>query len=119
MGAIARRGGRYACLEVLGASWPGARKAVKTGIVMAYEATGHAVDYGAESAYTRPASPEAYALAVEAVSEIQPLIDARSVVPHPVRELKGGWDGILRGLEMLRGGKVSGEKLVVRIPQAS
>ncbi|OAA69789.1 Alcohol dehydrogenase superfamily, zinc-type [Cordyceps fumosorosea ARSEF 2679] len=119
MGAIARRGGRYACLEVPDASWPGARKAVRAGVVMAYECTGHAVDYGAESAYTRAASPEAYALAVEAVAELQPLIDDGRVVPHPVRELRGGWEGILKGLEMLRGGQVRGEKLVVRIPQAS
>lgn len=40
------------------------------------------------------------------------------VVPHSVRELKGGWDRILRGPE-LRNRKVSGEKLIVRIPQAS
>lgn len=119
MGAIARRGGRYACLEALDTSWPGARKAVRTGVVMAYEIAGRAVDYGAESAYTRPASAKSYALGVEAVGEMQPLIDGGRVVPHPVRELKGGWDGILKGLEMLRGGKVSGEKLVVRIPQAS
>jgi NADPH:quinone reductase-like Zn-dependent oxidoreductase len=119
MGAIARRGGRYACLEALDASWPGARKAVRAGVVMAYETTGHAVDYGAGSAYTRPARAESYALGVEAAAEMQALIDAGRVVPHPVRELKGGWDGILKGLDMLRGGKVSGEKLVVRIPQAS
>ncbi|KAK1996636.1 GroES-like protein [Colletotrichum falcatum] len=118
MGAIARRGGRYACLEVPDASWPGARKAVRTGVVMAYEATGRTVDYGAESAYTRPASAASYALAVEVVAEMQALIDGGRVLPHPVRELKGGWDGILSGVEMLRSGKVSGEKLVVRIPQA-
>ncbi|KAI1738093.1 hypothetical protein F4680DRAFT_467596 [Xylaria scruposa] len=119
MGAIARRGGRYACLEALDTSWPGARKTVKAAVVMAYEAMGHDVDYGAESAYTRPASAESYALGVEAAREIQALIDSGRVVPHPVRELGGGWDGILKGLEMLRGGKVSGEKLVVRIPQTS
>lgn len=119
MGTIARRGGRYACLEALDTSWPGARKAVKTGVVMAYETTGLAVDYGADSAYTRPASAESYALGVEAAGEMQSLIDSGRVVPHPVRELKGGWEGIFKGLEMLRGGKVSGEKLVVRIPQAA
>jgi len=119
MGAIARRGGRYACLEALDASWPGGRKAVKAGVVMTYETTGVAVDYGADSAYSRPASAESFALAVEAAGEMQALIDGGRVVPHPVRELKGGWDGIFKGLEMLRGGKVSGEKLVVRIPQAS
>ena len=119
MGAIARRGGRYASLEALETSWPGARKAVRTAVVMAYEIAGCAVDYGAESAYTRPASAESYALGVKAAGEMQPLLDGGRVVPHPVKELKGGWDGILKGLEMLRGGKVSGEKLVVRIPQAS
>lgn len=119
MGAIARRGGRYACLEALDPSWPAARKAVRAGVVMAYETTGHAVDYGHQSPYTRPARPESYALGVEAAAEVQALIDAGRLVPHPIRELKGGWDAILRGLDMLRGGKVSGEKLVVRIPQAS
>ena len=119
MSAIARRGGRYACLEALEESWPGSRKAVKTGVVMAYEITGRAVDYGAASPYTRPASAASYALGVAAAAEMQPLVDSGRVVPHPVRELTGGWDAILKGLDMLRSGKVSGEKLVVRIPQAS
>ncbi|CAP62327.1 uncharacterized protein PODANS_0_210 [Podospora anserina S mat+] len=119
MGAIARRGGRYVCLEALDASWPGGRKAVKVGVVMAFETTGYSVDYGAGSTYTRPARVESYKLGVEAAAEMQALIDDGRVVPHPVRELKGGWDGILKGLDMLRGAKVSGEKLVVRIPQDS
>ncbi|KLU92919.1 hypothetical protein MAPG_11868 [Magnaporthiopsis poae ATCC 64411] len=86
---------------------------------MAYEIIGRAVDYGAESTYTRLANPESYTLGVEAAREMQALIDGGLVKPHPVRELKGGWDGILKGLEMHRHGKVSGEKLVVRIPQAA
>lgn len=42
-------------------------------------------------------------------------IDDGCVVLYLVREFKGGWDGIFKGLDMFCGVKVSGEKLVVRI----
>lgn len=115
-GAIARRGGRYTGLEALDSGWV-TRRAVQAGVVMAFETTGVAVDYGADSPYTRPASVEKHSFAVEAAAEMQALLDAGKVTHHPVREVKGGWEGILKGLEMLKSGKVSGQKLVVRIPQ--
>lgn len=84
---------------------------------MGYETTGADHDFGAASPYTRLADPERLALGIECAVEVQRCLDAGGLVCHPVREIKGGWGGIIKGLEILRSGKVSGEKLVVRIPQ--
>lgn len=113
---IARRGGRYACLEAPQDGWA-TRKAVHTAVVMGYETTGTDHDFGAASPYTRLADPERLALGIDCAVEVQKSLDAGELVSHPVREIKGGWGGIIKGLEILRSGKVSGEKLVVRIPQ--
>jgi hypothetical protein len=59
--AIARRGGRYACLEAPQDGWV-TRKAVRTAVVMGYETTGTDHDFGAASPYTRLADPERLAL---------------------------------------------------------
>jgi hypothetical protein len=85
---------------------------------MGYETTGADHDFGKDSPYTRLADPERLALGIECVGEVQRCLDAGDLKCHPAREIKGDWEGIIKGLEILRSGKVSGEKLVVRIPQS-
>ncbi|KAI1129529.1 chaperonin 10-like protein [Nemania abortiva] len=113
---IARRGGRYVCLEALEDGWV-TRQAVHTNVAMGYETTGIDHDFGPSSPYTRLADPALHERGVRWAAEVQALLDVGKLTHHPVREIKGGWDGIIKGLELLRRGKVSGEKLVVRIPQ--
>ncbi|KAI8630880.1 hypothetical protein F5Y19DRAFT_463740 [Xylariaceae sp. FL1651] len=115
-GAIARRGGRYVCLEALEEGWV-TRQAVSATVAMGYETTGTDHDFDPGSPYTRLADPTLHRLGVQWAAEVQALLDAGKLTHHPVREIKGGRDGIFKGLELLRRGKVSGEKLVVRIPQ--
>ena len=46
---------------------------------------------------------------------MQGLVDRGEIRTHPVLVLRGGLEGVLKGLEKLRTGAVSGQKLVVRI----
>lgn len=46
---------------------------------------------------------------------MQALLDEGKIKSHPVSVGMGGLDGVLGGLEELKGGKVSGKKLVYRI----
>ncbi|KAI5918481.1 chaperonin 10-like protein [Camillea tinctor] len=115
-GALSRRGGNYACLEAFPEAWH-TRRAVRAAVVMAYETTGVAVDLGEGSEYTRPAREDRHVLGIEAAAEVQQLLDQGLLSSHPAEEVQGGWQGILDGLQTLRGGRVKGKKLIVRIPQ--
>jgi hypothetical protein len=84
---------------------------------MGYETTGTDHDFGEKSPYTRMADTEKHALGVESAVEVQRCLDEGKLMSHPVREIKGGWEGIIQGLEILKSGKVTGQKLVIRIPQ--
>lgn len=45
----------------------------------------------------------------------QKLIDEGKLRHHPLRVIRGGIEDILKGLELVESGKVSGEKVVVRL----
>lgn len=114
-GAMGRAGGRYACLEmypdyVLG------RKSVKVGFVMGPALLGHrlALDYG----YERDADPEMRSFGVGWYQSLQALLDQGKLKPHPLRELEGQFEGMLKGVKMLKNGEISGEKLVVAIGES-
>ena len=92
------------------------RKVFRTSVVMGYETTGVDHDFGEESPYTRLADTEKLALGLESAVEVQRCLNEGRLMSHPVREI-GGWEGISQGLEILRPGKVTGQKLVIRIPQ--
>lgn len=113
-GALSRFGGRYACLEECHASWR-TRRAVKVKEVMGFEILGARVFLGEHNVYTREASEEMFAIGRRWASEMQKLLDDKLIKTHPIREMGGEWDGIVRGLEMLQRGEIRGEKLVVRI----
>lgn len=113
--AIARTGGRYACLEALDDTWR-TRRLIRVKEVMGYEGLGRSAALGsAGSTYSRKANPALYALCQQWRDEVQGLLDTRMIQHHPMREIYGTWDGILEGLEMLKRGEVKGQKLVVRI----
>ncbi|GAW19046.1 hypothetical protein ANO14919_085300 [Xylariales sp. No.14919] len=119
--ALARTGGRYACLESLQDSWR-TRRAVRVKEVMGYEALGRDFQVGPEMAagvtYTRSASSALAALYARWTAEIQRLLDAGAIKHHPIHEIEGRWNGIITGLMMLQRGEVRGQKLVIRIAEA-
>ncbi|CAG8974767.1 hypothetical protein HYALB_00000379 [Hymenoscyphus albidus] len=112
-GAMPRTGGRYACLEALPDAWK-TRRSIKTKEVMAYEGLGVRVDLG-DSIYTREANKTLFEVTTSWTIEVQRVLDAGKLRPHPIREIPGKWDGIRDGLAMLLKGEIRGEKLVVRI----
>ena len=117
--ALGRSGGRYACLERFDESWR-TRRTVRVATVMGFE-RGERVILGPgdeTTTYARPASEEKLQSAIRWTAEMQELLDWGAVENHPLREVSGGWEGIIRGLGMLRSGQVRGCKLVVRVAMA-
>lgn len=116
LAAIGRAGGRYACLESLDDAWR-TRRAVRTKVVMGFEAFGINVALRGEggAAYSRGANAQLYARGTEWTAEMQAAVDRGQIKPHPVREVHGRWEGVIEGLELLRRGDVRGQKLVVRV----
>jgi hypothetical protein len=81
---------------------------------MAFE--GHGRDMIVDDpTYSRTASPVLFELCKRWTAEIQTLVDAGQLKCHPVREVKGDWEGIINGLAMLQQGAVRGEKLAIQI----
>lgn len=111
--ALSRVGARYACLEDCPEAWR-TRPSVKTKVVMGFELQGVDVDLG-HPVYTRKANPKMHTIASEWTNEIQSMLDKGQIITQPVREVKGGFEGIIEALEMLRNGDVKGEKLAVQV----
>ncbi|KAI3317089.1 GroES-like protein [Xylariaceae sp. AK1471] len=111
-GAMGRAGGRYACLEMY-PDYVLDSKRIKVGFVMGPALLGHrlALDYG----YERDPDPEMRSFGVRWYQSLQQLLDQGKLRSHPLRELEGRFEGILKGVHMLKNKEVSGEKLVVAI----
>jgi NADPH:quinone reductase-like Zn-dependent oxidoreductase len=114
-GALARIGGRYACLEDCPELWR-TRRAVKAKVVMGYEGQNVDVDL-AHPVYTRKANPELHAVTEEWAKEMQALLDQGKISTQEIQEVAGGFDGVIEAMEMLARGTVRGRKLVVRIAE--
>lgn len=124
-GALARTGGRYACLEQFQPAWR-TRRVVKVKEVMGYEVLGRSVDLGGpESTYTRAENKAASEAGREWAAELQALLDRGALRAHPTQDVSSGERGSSRpwaravesGLQTLMVGGVRGRKLVVRISQ--
>ncbi|QKX63159.1 uncharacterized protein TRUGW13939_10328 [Talaromyces rugulosus] len=123
-GALARTGGRYACLEGFREAWRTRRVVVKE--VMGYEMLGRPVDLGGlESTYTRGVIEAAIEIGRRWAGEMQRLLDGGLIQAHPIQEIvpekgegsqKESWvAAITSGLHMLMAGGIKGRKLVVRV----
>lgn len=95
------------------ASWR-TRRAVKVKVVMGFEGQNYDVELD-HPVYSRKANPELHAVAALWVRELQPLLDAGSLSTQSICELEGGFEGVIRGLEMLQNGEIKGEKLVAKV----
>jgi hypothetical protein len=67
------------------------------------------------SPYGRPGSVELTLFARELFETCQKLLDEGLLRTHPLQVHQGTVDTILDGLEVVRQGKLSGEKVIVRI----
>lgn len=65
--------------------------------------------------YARAGSPEISAFATDFFSTLQRLLDENKLKSHPLRILEGDLGTVLEGMELLKGGTISGEKIVVKL----
>lgn len=110
--AIGRAGGRYSCLE-LPPQHLLSRKVVKADFVVPLKIFGKRIALG--EGYERAACQSTFKAGVELVGAAQKLLDSGQIRCHPQRILSPGFDGIFEGLDLLKRGQVSGQKLVVRM----
>ncbi|KAB8233737.1 zinc-binding alcohol dehydrogenase family protein [Aspergillus alliaceus] len=107
--AIGRAGGQYIALN----PYPehlATRKVIKPGWILATLITGEGSAW--PEPYHREPDPEIRALAKPAYSAVQKLLDEGRLRSHPIRVKDGGLAAVLDGVEMLRKGEISGQKLV-------
>lgn len=109
--ALSRFGGRLATLERCPDEMR-TRKAVDVDFVIALEVFGREFDLGLEG-YRRLASEEKRKGAARWFRVFERLLDDGKLKAHPVKMLEPGFDSIIRGLDLLKSGSVSGCKLVV------
>ncbi|KAI6093958.1 alcohol dehydrogenase GroES-like domain-containing protein [Hypoxylon rubiginosum] len=110
--SLGRAGARYACLEFAPDEWR-TRKAVQVDMPMTYSVMGREVKLSPP--YYRPEDRSKLELGARWCREVQKLVDEGSLRCHPVQEVPGGWEGIIKGLEMLQQGQIRGKKVVVRV----
>ena len=113
--SIGRVGGRYTALELFQGDFPQV-STIKTDLVMGPTILGAGVDTGGEdSDYAKGADPELRQWGIGFYQSIQRLVDEKKLRAHPLRVIEGRFEGILRGLDMLKRREVSGQKLVVKL----
>ncbi|KAH8840065.1 putative secondary metabolism biosynthetic enzyme [Pyricularia oryzae] len=110
--AIGRGGGRYVSLDPF-QEHVATRKVVKTDWVLGPAIFGHGSTWPAP--YMRPGDPELKEFAAKLWAVAQKLIDEGRLQHHPLHLLQGGFDMVIKGMELVKKGQVSGEKVVVRL----
>ncbi|KAJ0423902.1 NAD(P)-binding protein [Aspergillus carlsbadensis] len=106
--ALSSKGGQYSSLLPIKIE----RENVQSRSTMAYTVFGEKFIFGPKEI---PAQPEDRAFMETFCGVFEDLLASGRVKVHPPRVCDGGLDGILNGLQLLREGKVSGEKLVYNI----
>ncbi|KAJ5683573.1 hypothetical protein N7462_006738 [Penicillium macrosclerotiorum] len=109
---IGRTGGRYCALEQYQEHLC-SRKTVKHELVMGGAISGKGVEL--PEPYGIPPKPEIGVWARSWYRTVEKLVSTGQLRPCPVDLLPGKFDGIMKGLDMLREGSVSGKKLIVSL----
>ncbi|GAP83760.1 putative zinc-binding dehydrogenase family [Rosellinia necatrix] len=114
--ALGRAGGRYTTLEPYPAHLH-KRKRVKPDWLLGPALVGREVAW--KDPYHIKPKPELRSFGKQWFLTAQRMLDRGEVRPHPIRiGEKFGLEGVLEGIEILRQGALSGEKLVYRIGEA-
>lgn len=106
--ALSTNGGEYSNLLMANIS----RQNVNSRATLGYTATGEAFDFGATPI---PARPQDKTAAEKFLTVAEPLLAKGKIKPHPLNVGTGGLNGVLGGLQRMREGQVSGEKLVYNV----
>ncbi|EPE33745.1 GroES-like protein [Glarea lozoyensis ATCC 20868] len=112
-GAIGRAGGRYCGVEPVRQAVAATRPTIRASWLMVLTMFGGRVALDGE--YARDASAADRALSAKIFAVTQKLLDNGRIKSHPVRVLAGKWAGVIQGIDIIRTGPVSGQKLVVRV----
>ena len=68
-----------------------------------------------DGVYGRDARPEDHEFAKWLFKATQGLLDDGRITTHPVEVMKSGWEGVMKGVEIIRGQGLSGQKLVYQV----
>ncbi|KAI9687197.1 MAG: hypothetical protein M1820_010501 [Bogoriella megaspora] len=112
--AMGRAGGRYCSLEPFRAAVTQLRAlTIEPAWIFALTIFGEKIAMDGE--YGRDAKPEHRELGVRAYEAVQALLDSGLIETHPARIVAGGWEEVIKGVEIIRQQSISGYKLVYSI----
>ncbi|KAE8381825.1 hypothetical protein BDV26DRAFT_300766 [Aspergillus bertholletiae] len=111
--AMGAHGGRYVGLEPPATRIQTAPQHVQTDWIMALTIFGKPVDM--KGPFGQDAVPGDYNWAAQWYALAEKLLEEDRLRPHPALVQAGGWEGILKGIEELRCGRVRGKKLVYAV----
>lgn len=106
--ALSTNGGEYSNLLRANIS----RQNVNSRATLGYTFIGEAFDFGSTSI---PARPQDKAFGEKFLAVAEPLLAEGKIKHHPLHVGTGGLKGVLDGLQRMREGQVSGEKLVYNV----
>lgn len=110
-GAIGRAGGRYTALDPYWEATAATRSAIHANWTLGITMLGK--DIAWPEPYGRPGSEEDREFGATWARTLQKLLESGSIRHHPLRvKENASWEHVLGGLEEIKTGKVSGEKLV-------
>lgn len=107
--AIGRAGGKYTALNPFNGRLA-TRRVVEPDWILATRITGSASAWPAPYAFE--AEPRLRELAVPIFAVIERLLHEGKIQPHPIKSEGGGYEGLIRGVDIVRKGELSGQKLV-------
>lgn len=110
--SIGASGGKYIALDPFSLRGH-TRKSVKPKWILATSAFGEPVVL--EGSTMKEADPSMKAFHIGWFADAQKLLSERMILGHPVRLMEGGLGCISEGLQCLRNGQVSGQKLVYHL----
>lgn len=114
-GSIGRAGGRYVTLEPFRESIAKTRDlTIDPSWFLATSIFGNKI--ALDGVYSREAKHQDRAFATQAFLAVQALLDRGGLIDtHPVKSMPGGWEGVIRGVDIIRSQPPSGYKLVYSV----
>ncbi|OQN98775.1 hypothetical protein B0A48_15444 [Cryoendolithus antarcticus] len=110
--ALGRAGGRYVSLDPY-STFAANRKAVKGSWVLGPAIFGDGSSWPAP--YGREGDEELRDFGTKLFQVCEDLIEKGELRGHPLRVIEGRWEDVLKGMELVKAGTLSGEKAVVRL----
>ncbi|KAF2121676.1 chaperonin 10-like protein [Lophiotrema nucula] len=112
--AIGRAGGRYCSLEPFREAVTQRRAlTIEPSWILALTIFGEKVAMDGE--YGRDALQEHRGIGVRAYEAVQALLDRGLIDTHPAKIVAGGWDEVIKGVDVVRQQNISGYKLVYSV----